>query len=108
MSGWLIPVSVWAPVFVDWMHAMALICALLLPLLRACVLKLKRHTPCLTASQVMHDVASGFVFPSFLALTLSGLSTDIAQHANGHAVELAGAMGIVYTLSGIFKGPHDQ
>ncbi|MEY2659128.1 MAG: hypothetical protein RLZZ123_300 [Pseudomonadota bacterium] len=34
--------------------------------------------------------------------------TDIAQHANGHAVELAGAMGIVYTLSGIFKGPHDQ
>jgi hypothetical protein len=108
MSGWFIPVTVWAPIFVDWMHALSLICAIILPLLRALVLKIKRHSPCFNASFVAHDVASGFVFPSFLALTLSGLSTEIAQHANGHAVELAGAMGIVYTLSGIFKGSHAQ
>jgi hypothetical protein len=108
MSGWLIPVTVWAPVFVDWMHALSLICAFLLPLLRASVLRIKGRSPCFHAPVVAHDVASGFAFPSFLALTLSGLSTEIAQHANGHAVELAGAMGIVYTLSGIFKGSHTQ
>ena len=72
------------------------------------MLRIKGRSPCFNALVVAHDVASGFVFPSFLALTLSGLSTEIAQHANGHAVELAGAMGIVYTLSGIFKGSHTQ
>lgn len=107
MSGWIIPVSIWAPVFVDWMHSLALIFAILLPLTRASILKLKGQPHCFNTSFVAHDVASGFVFPSFLALSLSGLSADIADHANGHAVELAGAMGIVYTLAGIFKGSHD-
>jgi hypothetical protein len=106
MRGWLMPVSEWAPVFVDWMHPAAIICAVLLPLIRAVVLKARGHGPCFQTPLVAHDVASGFVFPSFLALALSGLSKDIAANANGHAVELAGAMGIVYTLAGIFKGSH--
>lgn len=106
MTGWLMPVSVWAPVFVEWMHPAALIFALLLPNVRAVALKLKGHGPCYQTSLVAHDVASGFVFPSFLALALSGLSQEIAKSATGHAVELAGAMGIVYTMAGIFKGGH--
>lgn len=108
MTGWLMPVSVWAPVFVDWMHPAAIIFAILLPLIRAVVLKFRGQTPCFQTSLVAHDVASGFVFPSFLALALSGLSKEIAANANGHAVELAGAMGIVYTLAGIFKGSHSS
>lgn len=106
MTGWMVPVSVWAPIFVDWMHPLAIIFAILLPLIRATVLWSKGHAPCFQTPLVAHDVASGFVFPSFLALSLSGLSTEISTHANGHAVELAGAMGIVYTLAGIFKGHH--
>src|SRR5206468_10181045 len=100
MTGWLMPVSVWAPLFVDWMHPGAIIFALVLPNLRAVVLRFKGHGPCYQTSLVAHDVASGFVFPSFLALALSGLSHEIATNATGHAVELAGAMGIVYTMAG--------
>lgn len=107
MTEWWVPVSVWAPVFVEWMHPGAIICAILLPLVRALVLKVRGHGPCFQTALFAHDMASGFVFPSFLALALSGLSPEIAKSATGHAVELAGALGIVYTLAAIFKGSHN-
>jgi hypothetical protein len=97
----------WAQLFVDWMHPLALICAVLFPILRSIIRFLKKLTPCFQTSYVVHDAASGFTIPSFLALVLSGLSPEIMSHVEGHAAALAGTMGIVYTIGGILKGHHD-
>lgn len=100
--------SGWASLFVEWMHPSALICAVIFPLLRSIIRRFKSLEPCFQTSYVVHDAASGFTIPSFLALVLSGLSPDIMSHVDGHAAALAGTMGIVYTIGGIFKGHHDS
>ena len=98
----------WAAAFIDWMHPAALGFALLLPLIRALVRKQQGHLPCFHISYVVHDIASGLTIPSFIALAISGVSPDVAKHVDGHAAQLAGLMGIVYTIGAIAKGhPND-
>lgn len=98
----------WAATFIDWMHPASLGFALLLPLIRACLRKHQGHLPCFHTSYVVHDIASGLTIPSFMALAISGVSPDVAKHVEGHAAQLAGLMGIVYTIGAIVKGhPND-
>lgn len=98
----------WAAAFIDWMHPAALTFAVLLPLVRAQLRKIQGHTPCFHTSYVVHDIASGLTIPSFMALAISGVSPDVAKHVEGHAAQLAGLMGIVYTIGAIIKGhPND-
>ena len=101
-------VAVWAPTFVEWMHPAAILCGIFLPLIRAGIMKKRGHVPCFQAVYAVHDVASGLALPSFFALALSGLSEEIAKHAFGHAMELAGFMGVIYTISAIFANHHSS
>lgn len=98
------PVVGWAAEFISWMHPAAVILAIVLPLCTALIRRLSGHSPCFNTTFAFHDVAAGFTLPSFVALALSGMSPDIAKHVDGHASVLAGALGIIYTIAGMFKG----
>ncbi len=99
-----VPIIWWAAAFIDWMHPAALVFAVVLPLARAAIRKRQGQSPCFHTSYVVHDIASGLTVPSFMALAISGVSPEVAKHVEGHAAQLAGCMGLVYTIAAIFKG----
>lgn len=104
MTPGVIPVADWATDFIAWMHPAAVILAVVLPLFAALIRRFSGHFPCFNTIFAFHDAAAGFTLPSFVALALSGMSPDIAKNVDVHSSVLAGALGIIYTIAGMFKG----
>lgn len=96
----------WAAQFTGWIHPAALVTGTVLPFLRAAVNKLRNEQKCWNATIAAHDFAAGLVMPSFLALALSPMIPEFWKHVEPHAFQLAGAMGIVYTIAAIFGKEH--
>jgi hypothetical protein len=79
---------------------------MLLPILRGTIRALRRDKPTFTIPSVVHDVMSGFALPSFISLCLAGWAPMLLNNADKHALQLAGALGIIYTLAELWKaGP---
>lgn len=96
----------WAAQFTSWIHPAALITGTALPFVRAAVKRIRKEQKCWNATIAAHDFAAGLVIPSFLALALSPLIPEFWKHVEPHAFQLAGAMGIVYTITAIFGRDH--
>lgn len=95
-----------AALFVALLHPASVILAMVLPCVRAIIRKCRKTPKCFVLPLVVHDTFSGFAVPSFAALCLSPMLPDITSKLDGHTLQLAGALGIVYTLAEIFGPGH--
>lgn len=93
----------WAASFIAMLHPAAVLLAVLLPCFRAVLRTFRGHQNGFVLTLVAQDVSSGFVLPSFVALCLSPMIPGVLTHLDGHTLQLAGALGIIYTLSELFK-----
>jgi hypothetical protein len=83
----------------EWIHPASLICAALLPNVRALIRRARINRPAYTTPLVVHDAMSGFALPSFFALCLLPIAPDLRPHLDTTHLVLAGVLGIVFVFS---------
>lgn len=94
---------------VEYIHPASIALAALLPLIRACMRRVRGHRRCVVATLVFHDAASGLVLPWYLALVAIGISPEVIEHLKRepHVLQLAGLLGVIYTGKEVF-GPDPE
>jgi hypothetical protein len=96
----------WVAVVGDYLHVAGLALAILLPLLRAGVRRIRAASQCFITRYVVHDVAAGISLPSFVALCLTTVAPQLLTLVDKHSLTLAGALGVVFILSELFGVEH--
>jgi len=95
----------WIRTFLVWMYPSALVLAAVLPFSRALIRKCRNSDECFLGHFFVHDLAGGLTIPSFMALCLAPMFPEVWEHLqknDGHAVQLAGMLGMYYSISSIF------
>ena len=98
----------WAQAILDSHHIIAVVAAIATPLLRGLIRWMRGCETIFDVNTSFHDVAAGFLFPSFLLMILSGVLPDGMKAINEHALQLVGALGILHIIRELCSVPHEE
>lgn len=89
----------WAGAFVEALHPASIFCALTLPCVRAGIRKVRGRDKAFVRDQATHDAFSGLALPGFVALAISPMIPDVMKLLEGHNLQLAGILGVIFTIA---------
>lgn len=93
----------WAQAVLDSHHVIAVVAAATIPLFRAIIRMFKGCDKYFDVATSFHDVAAGFLLPSFLLMILSGVIPDGMKAINEHALQLVGGLGVLHIIRELFS-----
>jgi hypothetical protein len=87
----------------EWVHPAGLACAVVLPMTRAVVRRIRGRSPTFVQAVVVHDVAMGFVAPTFVVLCLSSVVPGVLSVLDPTTALLAGLVGLINLAENLFR-----